>query len=189
MRWIKLLITLGSARFRSKVKGSETTVLNFRVWLTDIDVSVMNHAAIMTVFEMGRADYMVRTNFFKIATKNKWFFPNQAINVQFYRPLKMFQKAVVYTKMSYVDETYFYLEQKIIKNGKPIASCFANGLAKKGKVTVPTSEIIKALKFDASEVPSERHQLISMFKEKNEKMTEKIIDHWNMAPSKKKSDM
>ena len=178
MRWIKLLCALGKAKFRTKLKGSETSILNFRVWITDIDVSVMNHAAIMTVFEMGRADYMVRTNFFKVATKNKWFFPNQAINVQFYRPLKMFQKAKVFTRMSFVDETYFYIEQKIMRNGKPIASCFANGLAKKGRDTIPTSEIIKALKIDSKDVPTVEHALISMFKEKNNKMTEKIIDDW-----------
>ena len=180
MRWIKLLSTLGKAKFRTKLKGSETSTLSFRVWVTDIDVSVMNHAAIMTVFEMGRADYMVRTNFFKIATKNKWFFPNQAIKVQFYRPLKMFQKAKVFTRMSFVDETYFYIEQKIMRNGKPIASCFANGLAKKGRQTVPTLEIIKALKIESKDVPTEKHSLISIFKEMNYKMTEKIIDNWKL---------
>lgn len=180
MRWIKLLMVLGKAKFKTKLQGSETSSLEFRVWITDIDVSVMNHAAIMTVFEMGRADFMVRTIFFKIATKNKWFFPNQAINVQFYRPLKMFQKAKVYTKMSFVDETYFYIEQKIIRNGKPIASCFANGLAKKGRDTIPTAEIIKALKIDSNDVPSEKHNLIYLFKEKNDKMTEKIIDNWKL---------
>ena len=178
MRWIKLLSALGKAKLRPKLKGSETSSLNFRVWINDIDISVMNHAAIMTVFEMGRADYMVRTNFFKVATKNKWFFPNQAINAQFYRPLKMFQKATVYTKMSFVDETYFYVEQKIMRHGKPIASCFANGLAKKGRETIPTSEILKSLKIENKDVPRENHALICMFKEKNSKMTEKIIDNW-----------
>ena len=178
MRWIKLLVALSRAKFKTKLKGSETSSINFRVWITDIDVSVMNHAAIMTVFEMGRIDFMVRTNFFKIATQNKWFFPNQAINVQFYRPLKWFQKAQVYTKMSFVDDTYFYVEQKIIRKGKPIASCFANGLAKKGRETIPTSKIIKALGIDSEDVPRNKHALVSMFKEKNAQMTERIIDDW-----------
>ena len=180
MRWIRLLMALGKAKFRTKVKASETTSIKIRVWITDIDVTVMNHAAIMTVFEMGRADYMVRTNFFKIAIKNKWYFPNQAINVQFYRPLKMFQKAEVFTKMSFVDEKFFYLEQKIIRNGKPIAACFANGLAKEGRETIPTSKIIAALNIDANDVPTERHSLISKFKEKNDEMTDKIIDNWEI---------
>ena len=168
MRWIKLLLALTKAIFRPKVNGEETTCVNFRVWVTDIDISVMNHAAIMTVFEMGRADFMVRSNFFKVATKNKWFFPNQAINVQFYRPLKMFQKAKVYTKMSFVDETWFYFEQKMIRKGKPVAVCFANGLAKKGRETVPTVEIIKALEIDPEKVPRQKHELINLFNINNE---------------------
>ena len=180
MRWIKLLLTLGKARFRPGVNGSETTCVNFRVWVTDIDISVMNHAAIMTVFEMGRADFMVRSNFFKVATKNKWFFPNQAIHVQFYRPLKMFQKAKVYTKISFVDDTWFYFEQKILRKGKPVAACLANGLAKKGRETIPTSKIIEALEIDIKDVPSQKHGLIDKFNKNNSKMTEKIIENWNV---------
>ena len=67
-----------------------------------------------------------------------------------------------------------------MRNGKPIASCFANVLAKKGRETIPTSEIIKALKIDSNDVPTDKHALISMFKGKNEKMTEKIIDDWKL---------
>lgn len=180
MRWIKLLLTLSKAKFRNKINGAETTRLKFRVWVSDIDVSVMNHASIMTVFEMGRADFMVRSNFFKVATKNKWFFPNQAINAQFYRPLKMFNKGEVFTKISFVDDTWFYFEQKIMRNGKPVAVCFANGLAKKGRETVPTSEIIAALKIDSSLVPNINHELVSTFKQNNQVMTDKIIENWEV---------
>ncbi|HSQ86487.1 MAG TPA: thioesterase family protein [Desulfobacterales bacterium] len=180
MRWIKLLSALGKAKFRPKVAGYETTTFNFRVWITDIDVSVMNHAAIMTVFEMGRADFMVRTNFLKVATENKWFFPNQAISVQFYRPLKMFQKGTVYTRMSYVSDTHFHIEQKIMRNGKPVASCFANGLAKKGRETVPTAEILKALKIDQKNVPKEKHEPVSLFDNANSKLSDMIIDKWEI---------
>jgi acyl-CoA thioesterase FadM len=178
MRWIKLLIAMYSAKFRKMIRASETTVVNFRVWITDIDVTVMNHAAMMTVFEMGRIDYMVRTGFFKVATQNKWYFPNQAITVQFYRPLKMFQKAEVYTRMSFVDEKLFYVEQKIMRNGKPIAACFANGMAKNGRETVPTNDIIKALGVDPTEVPDEPHPLVTTSQAQNTAMTEKIINSW-----------
>ncbi|WP_223548307.1 acyl-CoA thioesterase [Aestuariivivens sp. NBU2969] len=180
MRWIKLLQIIVKARFRPKVNGSETTRVNFRVWVTDIDVSVMNHAAIMTVFEMGRADFMVRTNFFKVATKNKWFFPNQAIHVQFYRPLKMFQRAEVYTRMSFVDDSWFYFEQKIMRKGKPVAACLANGLAKRGRETIATSKIIEALEIDSSKVPRKKHELINLFNVSNGEMTSKIIENWDM---------
>jgi acyl-CoA thioesterase FadM len=178
MRWIKLSMALFRAKFRKKIRASETTVVNFRVWITDIDVTVMNHAAMMTVFEMGRIDYMVRTGFFGVATQNKWYFPNQAITVQFYRPLKMFQKAEVFTRMSFVDEKLFYVEQKIMRHGKPIAACFANGMAKNGRETVPTADIIKALGVDPTEVPYEPHPLVTTSQAQNTAMTEKIINSW-----------
>jgi acyl-CoA thioesterase FadM len=180
MRWIKLALALFNAKFRHKIRATETTRVDFLVWITDIDVTVMNHAAMMTVFEMGRIDYMVRTGFFRIATQNKWYFPNQAITVQFYRPLKMFQKAEVYTRMSYVDDKLFYIEQKIMRNGKPIAACFANGMAKNGRETVPTADIIKALGVDAAEVPNEPHPLVTTSQTQNDAMTERIINRWEV---------
>ncbi|WP_406682796.1 hypothetical protein N1F78_08835 [Seonamhaeicola sp. MEBiC1930] len=73
MRWIRLILAMLSAKFKKKLNGTETVIKTFRVWITDIDVSVMNHAAIMTVLETGRLDLMVRSNFFKVAIKNKCF--------------------------------------------------------------------------------------------------------------------
>ena len=130
MRWIRLLTALLSAKFKKKLTGTETVVKSFRVWITDIDVSVMNHAAIMTVLETGRLDAMVRLNFFKVASKNKWFFPSQAISIQFYRPLKVFQKAQIHTRISYVDEKWIYVEQKIERKGKIIAVCIIKNTIK-----------------------------------------------------------
>lgn len=175
-----MLLAMFTAKFRSRIKATETTRVDFRVWITDIDVTVMNHAAMMTVFEMGRIDYMVRTGFFKVATQNKWYFPNQAITVQFYRPLKMFQKAEVYTRMSFVDEKLFYVEQKIMRKGKPMAACFANGMAKNGRETVPTADIIKALGYDPATLHFEMHPLVSTSQTQNEAMTERIINGWEV---------
>jgi len=180
MRWIKLALALFAAKFRHKISATETTRVDFRVWITDIDVTVKNHAAMMTAFEMGRIDYMVRTGFFRIATKNKWYFPNQAITVQFYRPLKMFQKAEVYTRMSFIDEKLFYVEQKIMRHGKPIAACFANGMAKHGRETVPTADIIKALDYDPATLSFETHPLVTTSQTQNDAMTERIINGWKV---------
>lgn len=176
MRWIRLLLGLIKARFRSKIQATETTSFEFHVWITDIDISVMNHASLLTVMEVGRIDFMVRTDFFKIATKNKWFFPSQALTVQYYRPLKIFQKAELQTKLSYVDEKWIYLEQRVIRNGKDVAGCLVKSTIKKGRETVPTSEIIKAL--NISKVPSTKSKLIESFEIENEQMNKKLIDQW-----------
>jgi len=176
MRWIRLLVGLISATFKSKIQANETTTIEFRVWITDIDIAVMNHATILTVMEVGRIDFMVRTGFFKIATKNKWFFPSQALTVQYYRPLKIFQKAQLQTKISYVDEKWIYLEHKIIRNGKEIAGCLVKSTIKRGRKSVPTSEIIKAL--NISKMPRTKSKLIESYEIENEQMNIKLIDQW-----------
>ncbi|MCK5814945.1 MAG: thioesterase family protein [Flavobacteriaceae bacterium] len=106
MRRIRLAQALIRAKFKSPIKATDTASLSFRVWLTEIDISIMNHAAIVTVLEAGRIDALVRSTFFKIATKNNWYFPIQAITVQYYRPLKIFQKAQLYSKISFADEKW-----------------------------------------------------------------------------------
>lgn len=177
MRWIRLLSALLHAKYNKKVKGTETISKSFRVWITDIDVSIMNHAGIMTVFETGRLDFMVRSNFFKVASKNKWFFPSQAISVQFYRPLKVFQKAIIFTRISFVDEKWIYVEQKIERKEKIIAACLVKSTIKNGRETVATSEIMKALNID--NVPSLKYDLIKTYELENEQMNEKLVDMWD----------
>lgn len=177
MRWIRLLAALINAKFKKKLIGTETVCKSFRVWITDMDVSVMNHAAIMTVLETGRLDLMVRSNFLKIASKNKWYFPSQAISVQFYRPLKIFQKAQIFTRISYVDAKWIYIEQKIERKGKVIAACIVKGTIKKGRETIHTSEVIKALHIDS--LPANKYDLIKTYELENVQMNEKLVNHWD----------
>lgn len=177
MRWIILLFALVKSKFKKKILATETATLSFRVGITDIDVAIMNHAAIMTVMETGRIDFMVRTNFFKIATKSKWYFPSQAISVQYYKPLKLFQKAEVFTRISYADEKWIYVEQKIVRKGKTLAACLVKSTIKKGRETVDTKEIMKALNIDA--LPSIKNELISTFELENQQMTEKLVRSWD----------
>ena len=165
MRWFRLFPTIFAARNRSKLSISEESNLTFRVWPTDIDVSIMNHAAIMTVMEMGRIDYMVRTGFFKLARKKKWYFPIRGISAQFIRPLKLFQKANLITRVFHVNESWFYIEQKIIRKGKIIAICIVKATVKKGKISVSTNEILKEL--NIVELPIEGKNIIDSYEKEN----------------------
>lgn len=177
MRWIRLLLTLIKAKLKPKANAMDAFVIPFRVWITDIDVSIMNHAAIITVMETGRLDAMVRSNFFKIAAKNKWYFPSQAISVQYYRPLKIFQKAELHSRISYIDEKWIYIEQKIVRKGKIVAVSLVKSTIKKGRETVPTSEIMKLL--GIKNVPSTKYDLIKTYELENAQMSERLVDNWN----------
>lgn len=173
MRWLRLLFALLFAKFRKRLDINETSSKTFNVWLTDIDASIMNHAAMMTVFEAGRIDFMVRTGFFKIARQKKWFFPSSSISVQFFRPLKALQKATMLTRLLHVTDYFVYTEQKIIRNGKEIALCIVKSKVKSGRENILTQEILELL--NAKDVPTARQDLIELFERQDEAFKDKLI--------------
>jgi len=165
MRWVRLIYGILSARFRAKLSINEESRIPFTVWLTDIDASVMNHAAMMTVMEMGRIDFMVRSGFFKLARTKKWYFPSRSISVQFIRPLKLLQKAILITRIFHVDDQWIYIEQKIVRRDKLIAASIVKSTVKKGGETVPTSEIAKIL--ELGEMPKEGREVVEAIETEN----------------------
>jgi len=149
MRWLRLLSAILAANYRSKLSITEESNITFRVWLTDVDASIMNHATMLTVMEMGRIDFMVRSGFFKLARKRRWYFP----------------LANLKTKVFHIDERWIYTEQKIIRHGKDIAICIVKSTVKKGKETISTNKIAKALGID--ELPTEGKQIIDSYEKEN----------------------
>ncbi len=166
MRWIRLLKPLFSSRFQPKLTISETSSVRFSVWLTDIDAAIMNHAAMMTVFETGRIDYMVRTGFFKLARQQNWYVPITSIHVQFFRPLKAFQKAELTTRVFHMSEQFIFIEQKITRQGKDIALCIVKSKVKSGRENIATREIVKLL--NAKTTPMESKELIELFEKQDD---------------------
>lgn len=172
MRWIRFLFTLLSARSRSNLSIDQESRIPFRVWITDVDVSIMNHAAMMSVMEMGRIDFMVRTGFLRLAQKNKWYFPSSSINVQFFRPLKMFEKALVVTKVFYTDERSIYLEQKIIRENKMIAACIVKSTIRKGREQINILEVLKI--FNNIKAPQDGQDIIEHMEKGNKLVKERL---------------
>ncbi|MES2430990.1 MAG: acyl-CoA thioesterase [Bacteroidota bacterium] len=174
MRWIRLLKPLIFSRFQTKLTISQTSTLQFSVWLSDIDATIMNHAAMMTVFETGRIDYMVRTGFFKLARHKKWYVPIASINVQFFRPLKVFQKAVLTTRVFHMTEHFIFMEQKITRSGKDVAICMVKCKIKSGRENITTQEVLNFL--NAKNIPAESKELVELFEKQDKAFKEKFFE-------------
>lgn len=172
MRWIRLLLAMYLAKHRSKLTLTEDSKTSFRVWLTDVDATIMNHAAMITVMESGRMDFMVRSGFFKLAIKNKWYFPLKNISVEFFRPLKLFQKAELITKVLYGDEKWIYIEQRIVRHGKTVAIGISKNTVRKGKEILSPIELAKAL--NLGDFPCHRKQTIDSYEKANNLVFEQL---------------
>lgn len=115
---------------------------------------------------------MVRSGFFALARKMKWYFPSAAVSVQFIRPLKLFQTAEVHTRVFHVNESWIYLEQKVVRGGKAMAVCIVKSKVKKGRETVNTNEILKELHMDS--LPAEASDLIECYERGNKLMFDRL---------------
>jgi acyl-CoA thioesterase FadM len=173
MRWFRLILVFVSARFRQKLTITEASEISFTVWLTDIDVSIMNHAALLTVMETGRIDLMIRTGFFKMASKYKWYFPLSSISVQFFRSLKVFQRAVLVTKVLHVDPTWIFIEQKVLRGDKTIAVAIVKSTIRKGREQLNALEILKQL--NIGEAPTQTQEFIESIENSNRTVKDKLI--------------
>ena len=174
MRWARLLLSIILATQRRKLSVTDISDLTFRVWVTDVDISIMNHAAMMSVFETGRLDFMVRSGFLKLARRNGWYVPSQNINVQFFRPLKAFQKANLFTEILYADTKWIYVEQQIIREGKPVAICISKNTIKKGKTHIQPKTVSEALGED--DFPREGKALVDLYEKLSEQLVSRSID-------------
>ena len=160
-RWLRFLIIIVRARFRKHRNPDEEISLNFRVWITDVDLSFMNNAAILAITELGRWDMTVRTGFLKYAITNRLYFPLASISAQFRRPLKRFQKFQLRTQLIYWDEKWIYISHRIVRKEKTIAVALAKLTLKKGKERIPFERVISDL--DLKMKPKRRPEMIDGF--------------------------
>ena len=160
-RWLRILVIIIRARFRKKIKPDEEISLNFRVWPTDVDLSIMNNTAMLAVTEFGRWDYMVRTGFLKYARKHKLYLPLASISAKFRRPLRRFQKFQLTTKISYWDQKWIYISHRIVRKEKTIAVALAKATLKKGRESLPFERVISDLNWEMK--PESRPEMVDIF--------------------------
>jgi acyl-CoA thioesterase FadM len=160
-RWLRTLITFIRAQFRKKINPDEETSLSFRVWISDVDLSIMNNAAMLTIMEMGRIDLIIRTGFLIHAWKNRLYLPLASISAQFRRPLKRFQKFQLKTQLIYWDEKWIYISHRVVREGKTIAVALVKSTLKKGKELIPFGKIINELNWQLK--PKNRPEMIDRF--------------------------
>jgi acyl-CoA thioesterase FadM len=181
-RWLRIIITIITAQFRKKTNPDEEISLKFRVWVTDVDFSIMNNTAMLAITELGRWDLAVRTGFLNYARKNRLYLPLASISSQFIRPLRRFQKFQLNTQLIYWDEKWIYISHSISRKGKMVAVALAKCAVKKGRELIPFERIINDLKWKMK--PKNRPEMIDRF-ERGESL---LLESWEMRLQQKASE-
>src|SRR5690348_11462060 len=124
-RWVRFLLTVLRSISRSRLRVDQESILDLRVWPTDADLALMNHAAFLTLMEQGRVDLMLRTGFLRFLLRQHLTAVLTSITVQFRKPLRRFQKLQLRTRVVCWDDQWIYLEHRIDRGGELVASGIA----------------------------------------------------------------
>ncbi len=124
----------------------DVSEITLRCRLTDIDNFLeMNNGRVLTLYDLGRTDFAVRTGLGKQLLKQRWGLVVAGSTIQYRKRIRAFQKVTMKTQVVGFDERWIYIEQSMWVKGKPCSSALLRtGVTEAGKV-VETKRVLKSL--------------------------------------------
>ena len=130
------------------------SVVHFRCWPNDLDTNLhMNNGRYLTLLDLGRLDLLLRTGSAKHAMRRKWYPVLAAAQFRFRKPLNVFQRFQIRTRIVGWDEKFVFIEQKILRQGKLVTHALLKGAFVGPQGTVPITELVKLLGQDVTPPP------------------------------------
>jgi len=127
--YVRLFIILFMCKWRKPLKALGTSTVILHVLPNDLDLNWhMNNGRFLTIMDLGRMDLLQRSGILKMAVKNKWMPIVGNAEIEFQRPLKLWQKYELHSRVSGWDEKWIYLEQTFYSKEKVIAIGKIKGL-------------------------------------------------------------
>lgn len=144
--YFRLLIILFSSRWRTVMQPLDTSIITLRVLPNDLDLNRhMNNGRFLTIMDLGRLDLLKRTGTLNLALKNKWMPIVGTAKIDFQRPLKLWQRYELHSRICGWDEKWIYLEQTFYSNEKVIAEGRIKGLLRGRKGNIIPQDIVDNL--------------------------------------------
>lgn len=107
----------------------DESVVRFRVWPNDLDTNLhMNNGRYMTLMDLGRLDLLLRNGAIRHVLAQKWYPVLASCHIRFRRPLNLFQRFEIRTRIVTWDEKWIYLEQRILRNGDMALHAYLKGV-------------------------------------------------------------
>lgn len=103
---------------RAEPGGSGESVLEFRVWPTDLDFNLhLTNARYLSFMDLGRLDLLARFGLLKPMLRSKWTPVVGAVMLRFRRGLDPWMRFTLDSRVLGWDEKWFYIEQRFLRDG------------------------------------------------------------------------
>jgi len=156
---MNLLLRLLWLLLRSHSRGDldplvEHGELSMLVWPNDLDVlGHVNNGRFLSLMDLGRLDFLMRAGLWVPARRRKWFPLVGAVQIEYRRPLKTFQRYTLLTRLLSWDERWFYLEQCFQRGESRIVTATVKAMIYGPSGAVSTRDVLAVIGIDAPPPP------------------------------------
>lgn len=156
--WFRLILYVLTLCWRPRLALPQAaSVLDFRVWPTDLDTSLhMNNGRYLTIMDLGRLDLMVRSGLWRAVLRHRWTPIANAVHIRFRRELGPLQRFTLRTELHSWTSSIVVMEQRFVfaagpRTGEIAASAlFVGGLYdRRAKAFVPIERLMIELGVEA----------------------------------------
>lgn len=118
---------------------TDTTKYQFTARMNDIDNFLeMNNGRILTLFDLGRNDFAIRTGLGKKLIQKRWGLVVAGSTIQYRKRIRLFDKVTMKTRVCAIDERWFYIEQTMWVKDK----CTCHALLRTAVTNIKTGKTI-----------------------------------------------
>lgn len=140
---IRCFLVWMTSFFRKPLKLTEPSILDLVVFPGDLDIYAhMNNGRYLTVMDLGRFDFILRSGLGSMARRMKWNPLVASAVVRYRRPLFLFQRYRLVTRVVSWDERWIYIEQRFEHDGHLVCVGLIKGLFFGARGRIPTHEVI-----------------------------------------------
>lgn len=125
---------------------AQTSEVMVRCSLTDLDPMLeMNNGRVLTVYDIGRTDFIIRTGLGRLLLKQRWGMVVAGSTIQYRKRIRLLDKITIRTHIVGIDERWIYLEHSMWVKGKPCSSMLLRTGVTEGGRVVDTARVLEGL--------------------------------------------
>jgi len=133
--WFRLIALLFTSwRGSSLTSTNDVSRVRARVWPNDLDTSLhMNNGRYLTLMDLGRMDWTVRSGLLKVLWERKWIPVATTATCRFVREMRCWTKFRIESRIvGWVDSQLFFEHRIVFESGKREEQLAALALVKAG---------------------------------------------------------
>lgn len=144
--YLRLAKVVTKAIFGAPLELDDVGRLRMLVWPLDIDVyPEMNNGRHLTIMDLGRADFTIRTGILKQGHERGWSLVAAGASVRFRRRLAPLRRFILSTRVLGHDDRWFYFLHETEQGGRMCSSALVRVGLRTKEGLVPSETVLEAL--------------------------------------------